>query len=405
MVVSVGGRSGSELRAPSVYEFNKREFKDVTYKYGFGKGMGRGRTAQFMDLTLQKNKARRKNGGGPDLLVLNYLGDGTGDKGLRQFSYRNLRGNYRLKSVPGLTSVNRARVEVTDVDGDGIMEVINIRLLRMFRLQKAFQFKDISKQVFPLLTVPDLAISAVAELDFDNDGDWDLYIARTDRSLVTNRDPVRGDRPNDILLKNVGGRYVDVSATARIPKGTLSQGVTVGDFNNDGFVDILVMVYRKKDMLLVNQGDGTFQRVGGLIPKKGGTVGNHAVAFDYDLDGRLDVIVGHGARESKRGTYRLMRNVMPRAANHYMHVRVGNEPSRGATALHAVVTIFIGKMKLSRRVGSRGAQGGGGSFLETVHFGLGRVKKVPKIRVKWSNGIVRWRVFVKTDQRVVFGRP
>lgn len=406
VVISVGGKRGSKPTAPAVYEFNpKREFRDITFQDGLGKGFGRGRTSQFMDLSLRKNKVKRKNGGGPDLLVLNYLGDDEASgKGLRQFAYKNVRGKYQLRSVPGLTKVNRARVEVTDVDGDGKMEVINIRQLRMFKLTKAFQFKDISAVVFPYLEVGELTVSAVAELDFDNDGDWDLYIARTDRTFISNRRPLKGDTSNDILLENVGGRYVDASRKAGIPKGTFSQGVTVGDFNNDGFVDIFVTLYKDKDMVLVNQADGTFKRLNGLIPKKKGTVGNNAVAFDYDLDGRLDVIVGHGERETKRGTYRLMRNVIPRVSNHYLLVRVGNEPSLGTTALHAVVTVYLGKLKLSRRVGSRGAQGGGGSFLETLHFGLGRVTRVPRIRVRWSNGVLRWKTKVKADQRIEFGK-
>lgn len=407
MVVSVGGKRGEETRQPSIYAFFGRRFKNVSNLYGFGRGKGRGRTAQFLDLALQSNSDRRKNGAGPDMLVLNYLGEGNGiqgEAGLRQFSYQNVGGNYKLRSVPGLTSVNRGRVEVTDIDGDDIMEVINIRLLRMYRLQGPFRFKDISSQVFPPLNVGDLTVSAVAELDYDNDGNWDLYVARTNRALITNRGPLNGDDHSDILLKNVGGRYVDVTASANIPRGTTSQGVTVGDFNNDGFVDILLVLYKEKDLILLNQGDGTFKRAGGLIPKKSGTVGDHAVAFDYDLDGRLDVMVGHGAREEKPGEYRLMRNLMPRADNHYLHVRIGNEPSLGATSLHAVITVFLGKMKLSRRVGSRGAQGGGGSFLETVHFGLGRVTTVPRVRVRWSNGIEGWKVSVAADQLVAFGR-
>lgn len=407
VVVSVGGKRGSKPTAPSVYEFTpKNTFKDITYKYGLGKGRGRGRTAQWMDMSLQKNRARRKNGGGPDLLVLNYLGDEQSpSKNLRQFAFKNIRGKrYNLRPVPGLTKVNRGRVEVTDVDNDGRMEVINIRQLRIFTLIKPFTFRDISNKVFPALTVGELTVSAVAELDYDNDGDWDLYIARTDRTLISNRQPLRSDTRNDILLKNVGGRYVDASREAGIPKGTFSQGVTVGDFNNDGFVDILVMQYKARDMLLLNQADGTFKRISGLIPKKKTTVGNNAVAFDYNRDGRLDVLVGHGERDSKRGTYRLMKNTIKRGGNHYLLVRVGNEPSLGTTALHAVVTVFLGKLKLTRRVGSRGAQGGGGSFLETVHFGLGRVTRVPRIRVRWSNGIQRWRAKVKADQIIQMGR-
>lgn len=408
VVVSVGGRSGSDPTAPSVYRFSPdRSIREVTYQNGLGKGKGRGRTGQFMDLALQPNWRRRANGGGPDLLLLNYLGDQNSEiQGLRQFAYRNVGGNgeFKFEKVPGIGNVNRGRMEVTDVDGDGRMEVLNIRLMRMFRVKKAFEFEDISARVFGGIQFGELATAAAAELDFDNDGLWDLYIARTDRSLITNRKRL-ADREyeSDVLLRNVGGRYVDVSREAGIPRGTRSQGVTTGDLNNDGFVDIVVIRQSEKDLVLMNQGDGTFRRRDGLIPKTAGTVGNHATAFDYDFDGRVDVMVGHGATESRPGLYRLMRNVTPRAG-HYLLVRVGDAPGGAATALHAVVTVFVGDMQMSRRVGSRGAQAGGGSLLDTVHFGVGRVARVRRVRVRWTDGTLRWRVLVASDQRIEIGQ-
>lgn len=358
-----------------------------------------------MDMALRKNAVKRRQGGGPDMLFFSYRG--TKWSKIRQFGYQNLGNRFRFRRVPGIEKVMRGRSEVTDNDGDGVMEVISIRELRIFKLIRAFRFREVTRKVLPKLDMADMTVSAVAEFDYDNDGDFDLYVARTDRTFITNRSPVdrKRDSQTDFLLENRNGRYYDVTERAKIPRGTHSQGVTTGDLNNDGYVDLVVPQYRKKDLVLLNNGDGTFKRVYGLIPKAKGTVGNHAVAFDYDLDGRLDVAVGHGERHRLRGKYRLMRNVSKRGGRRYLLVRVLNEPRRTTTSLHAVVSVKVKGVKgvMTRRVGSRGAQGGGGSFLDTVHFGLGRRRRVQWVRVKWTSGMQRMKWKVKANRVITFG--
>lgn len=171
------------------------------------------------------------------------------------------------------------------------MEVVSIRELQIYKLVKPFVFADVTSRVMPEpYKRGDFSYrnTAVAEIDFNNDGKFDLYVARADRRLVTQkkrRHP--SGTTNDILLQNRNGRYVDVSEEAGIPKRTNSMGVTAGDFNNDGYTDLLVMQWSEPEILLLNRGDGTFERVNRLIPKSRKTRGDNAVAVDYDLDGRL----------------------------------------------------------------------------------------------------------------------
>lgn len=184
-----------------------------------------------------------------------------------------------------------ARIQgVTDIDGDGRMEVVSIRELQVYRLVKPFTFADVTGQVMPepfKLGDPSLRNTACVEFDFNNDGWPDLYVARADRRLMTRRSRYSGGTTNDILFQNRRGRYVDVSEETGIPKGTNSMGVTAGDFNNDGHVDLFVVQWSEPDILLINRGDGTFKRVNGATPKARNTVGDNAVAFDYNLDGKL----------------------------------------------------------------------------------------------------------------------
>lgn len=401
--ISVGGGRGFFLRSAEMYFVTpEREFVPVSKMFGLGERKGRGRNTVFLDMALRTQQRGRLNGGGPDILFTNILG---GNGALKQFGYENVRGGFRLRSVGGFANEQRGRVEVTDVEGDGVMEVIAINDLRIYKLVGPFNLQDRSKSYLPEgLDLGVMTVSSVAELDFDNDGDFDLYVARARRSTISFFMDRPGGAERDLLLENVGGRYVDVTDKAGGVGGFGdSSGVTVGDFDNDGYVDVYLSRFRGKDVILRNLGNGRFQSSIASTQKPQSTVGNHAVAVDYNLDGRVDVIVGQGDVRNIRGYYRLMKNVRGRNEG-YLLVTVGNAVKGGTIPLHAVVTVEVqGIGKMSRRVGSSGAQGGGGSYLETLHFGLGLVAKAETVTVTWSNGVQQRRTNVDRNQRLYFG--
>ncbi|MEM8668785.1 MAG: FG-GAP-like repeat-containing protein [Planctomycetota bacterium] len=95
---------------------------------------------------------------------------------------------------------------------------------------------------------------AVAVLDFDLDGLPDLYLAQggcDPPSFV-------GESSNQLLRGLVDGT-VDVTEVAEASEQRYSLGVTAGDWNQDGFVD-LVIANIGTNTLLINNGDGTFRR-------------------------------------------------------------------------------------------------------------------------------------------------
>lgn len=403
LLISPGGGRGKDPKATEVYlvSFDK-SITDISTKFGLGQAKTSGRTTLFMDLARRSTEERRENLGGTDFIVTSYAG--YQNSTLKQFAYKNTKGNFNVQDLPGFDDQKRGRVEVTDVDDDQVLELISINDLLFFELQEPFKFTEVTRQLMPNRTkIEKHTATSVVELDYDNDGLMDLYVARVNASTVSNRPPSKLEDSSDLLLRNIGGKYENVTAQAGIPPFTDSLGVTAGDFNNDGYMDLFVVQHSEPDFILMNQGDGTFQRLDGLIPKDSGTVGNHAAAVDYDLDGRVDIIVGHGAVNTIIGPYSVMKNTMPLSDNnHYLLVKVANEPTRAATPVQAVVTVYVEGRILKRRVGSVGAQDSF-SYIDTLHFGLGSATRADCVQVQWSNRAIRKFRDVDADQKITVG--
>ncbi len=137
--------------------------------------------------------------------------------------------------------------------------------------------------------------SGCAWLDYNNDGLLDLYVL-SGRYLpgVTDNSKHTGENATNHLYRNNGdGTFTDVTAKSGVPGTGYAIGVTVGDYDNDGYPDIYVTNY-KSAVLYHNNGDGTFTDV---TAKAGVDNKNHfgtgTAFFDYDHDGRLDLFVGN----------------------------------------------------------------------------------------------------------------
>lgn len=406
VAISVGGGLGVNLRVPFMFLASpNRTFLDISHTLGLGEVPTRGRVPLFLNLASPSSGASNQNGGGPDILFINLLGNA---QHLSQFAYENIHGYFQLRSVPGFSYANEERAIVTDIDNDGVMEVVQFSSLAIFRVEAPFQFKDVTRDVYPGFDERDLrrSISAIVELDFNNDGYWDLYIARAKPTLITPRGPPSSPDWDDVLLMNEDGvKYKDVTEAAGIPRGSDSMGVSTGDFNNDGWMDIIIATYEGADMVLINKGDGTFNVTDPKTYKPSTTRGSSMLGVDYDLDGRMDYITGHGWKKSYLGNFRVMKNAMSMGSGtHYLLVRVGNEETGACTALNAVVRVVTAEGRLMvRRVGGNGAQAGGLSFLDTVHFGIGSETIVTSVEVAWTSGMRQLKREVHADEMVSFG--
>lgn len=162
------------------------------------------------------------------------------------------------------------------------------------------KFTDVAKQaglVHPVLygdpDSPNYIVETVgpgvAFFDYDNDGWLDIFVLNGTRF-----DGSAKGATNRLYKNNRDGTFADVTEKAGLLRSGWSQGVTIGDYNNDGHEDIF-LTYWGQNVLYRNNGDGTFTDVtekAGLL-QTGVHWGSGCTFLDYDRDGHLDLFVAN----------------------------------------------------------------------------------------------------------------
>ncbi len=137
-----------------------------------------------------------------------------------------------------------------------------------------------------------------AFFDYDNDGDLDLYILNhpltNDDEFITNEEmkkSIREGVDSDVLLRNDGGHFTDVSIEAGVRSCSYGLGIAASDLDNDGYVDIYISSdFTHPDFLFMNNGDGTFTED---ILNRTNHVSNFSMGneiSDFNNDGHLDIM-------------------------------------------------------------------------------------------------------------------
>ena len=129
--------------------------------------------------------------------------------------------------------------------------------------------------------MPEIIGGGAALLDFDNDGDLDMYFIQGGHlgKVATE---------HNVLLRNDDGVFTDVTEQSDTGDTGYGMGVAVGDYNNDSYVDIFITNVGK-NVLLKNNGDGTFEDVSELASVDDAGWGASAAFSDFDADGDLDL--------------------------------------------------------------------------------------------------------------------
>lgn len=208
--------------------------------------------------------------------------------------------------------------------------------------------------------------------DYDNDGHLDLFLTSWSAT--------------DSLHRNLGdGSFSDVSAAAGLGKTAKTWGAAWGDYDNDGFLDMFVAAYDPPSVLYRNNGDGTFASVdvGSPLHDARNAVG---VAWaDYDNDGFLDLLI---TREAVAQNLLYHNNGN---SNAWIKVKLtGTASNRSAIGAKVRVQATIrGRTIWQMReiTGNSGMDGGSGGLV--AHFGLGDATIVDLVRIEWPSGNVQ----------------
>jgi enediyne biosynthesis protein E4 len=199
---------------------------------------------------------------------------------------------------------------VGDYDGDGDLDlyVTSFGPETLYRNNGDGTFADVTKEA----GVSDaLWSTSAAFVDYDRDGDLDIFVANyldftlTDNKLCHDalgaRDycSPRAYRPvPDRLYRNEGnGRFSDATVAAGISRADgAGLGVSTGDYNGDGWLDLYVANDATPNQLWINQRNGTFTDEGLLsgtaVNASGNPEGSMGIASgDFDLDGDEDLFI------------------------------------------------------------------------------------------------------------------
>ena len=302
-------------------------------------------------------------------------------------------------------------------------------------------------------------------VDFDNDGDLDLYVVNDYGPQVQPNTLWR----NDGSLGSDSWKFTDISSLSGSDVPMFGMGLAVGDYDVDGDFDFFVTNIGDQ-VLLKNLGDGqtfidTTESAGISISLIGteDRVAWGTMFFDYDNDGLEDLYVvsgylrqdprqpeppeyakeqhnvllhnngdgtfnnvslGSGADDPGIGrggafldfdndgcldlyvanlgqTAKLLRNLC-RSDNHWIVVdTIGTISNRDG--IGARVTIDIDGKSQIREVSS--GRSNMGQNMKSVHFGLGPEKIVDNLIIKWPSGTIQTLSNIKADQRLVVTEP
>ena len=165
-------------------------------------------------------------------------------------------------------------------------------------VERRVQFVDVAEEVGVVAQnvsgdseqtyLVDSMMGGSAFFDYDQDGDVDLYILNGSK-VVGFPDQ---EHPRNTFYRNERGKFVDATDEANLGDSGWGMGCAVGDYNNDGDLDIYITNYGR-NALYDNQGDGTFVDVTEHAQVGDERFGTGCAFFDYDGDGHLDLYVAN----------------------------------------------------------------------------------------------------------------
>jgi len=300
-------------------------------------------------------------------------------------STRNLyfanQGDGSFEAVTGLSITNETlasrSINWIDYDGDGDSDLFitneNNANNSLFRNDGPDNFTKITD-----LSITQSGGNSAGSswADVDNDGDFDLFIANWNgqsNQLFINENGIFIEQTNSEIATEIGSSF----------------GSAFADVDNDGDLDLLVCnAYypgQVTNSLFINDGTGVFTKdtTSSLANHQGNTFG---CAFgDYNNDGWLDVILANTLDENQSNS--LFKNTG--SENNWIKIRCVGNPSNGSAVgakVRVRATINGNEVWQTRQIEAASGYCSQNSY--TNHFGLGDATIVSEIQIQWSSGAI-----------------
>jgi hypothetical protein len=330
------------------------------------------------------------------------------------------------------TGGNKALFFDIDHDGDLDLYIAKNGPNKLFRNNGDGTFEERAGKMF--IDGGDVDSRDAAFGDFDEDGDIDLFV-------------VNRNAENVLYTNQRQDQFKNSTKEAGLETDINSGAVAVGDYNNDGFLDLFIASLQGGNhQLYLNAGDGKFTRdekSAEIFRSMKNVSGNDAVFLDFDNDGSLDLLIaGESSEEDGKGVFLFHNN----GIDNYDDVsdllpenlRSGRQIVTFDYNVDGDVDIIIaglnGGIRLLRNDGGNlnhfvkikllGIRTGSaknnyfgigakvemrsGDLYQTkvvtdpdILFGLGNRQKSDIIRITWTNGVPQNIFFPGSDQSII----
>ena len=382
-------------------------------------------------LNISDNNARNKqvnwvdidNDGDNDLFIT------SDNSGIRLFENLGNMVMSEITSTSGMLSDNFPYYGASwgDYNNDGFLDIfLSIRDVDI----PSILYKNNGDNTFTLanieaglLTEGFMSFCSVF-IDYDNDGDQDIYVSND-----------KINNPNLLYRNNGDGTFTEVGQETNTDLYIDAMTTTVGDINNDGWFDIYVTNDNDDSVLLLNNADGTFSDTTSLYGVSFNSIGWGALFLDADNDTDIDLYVSgetdgsypqylsSAFYENQNGnSFQLNNSAIPNDFAESYSNATGDINNDGFPDIivnninHENIFVWYNKSNNGKNwlkvklEGTTSNRNGIGSFIEisvdgnkqyrytclgegylsqnsaTQHFGLGNQAMIDYIKVKWLSG-------------------